>query len=116
MSEDTKDVESVPNLASQWQKVIQRRYFLHGLGLAGAATALPSSNLFADDGNNTLNNNGNNDRGKRPISKGDAALLRFAAAAETIEADLWQQYNELGGAVDHNDKPNPGNPAYVAAL
>jgi len=29
---------------------------------------------------------------------------------------LWQQYNELGGAVDHNDQPNPGNPAYLAAL
>jgi len=43
-------------------------------------------------------------------------LLQFAAAAEFIEADLWQQYNELGGAVDHNDQPNPGNPAYVAAL
>jgi hypothetical protein len=113
MSEDTKDVESVPgDLASQWQKVIRRRHFLHGLGLAGAATALPSSNLFADDGNN----NGNNGRGRPSISKGDAALLRFAAAAEAIEADLWQQYNELGGAVDHNDKPNPGNPAYVAAL
>jgi hypothetical protein len=50
------------------------------------------------------------------LSKGDAALLRFAATAEFIEADLWQQYNELGGAVDHNDKPNPGNPDYVAAL
>src|SRR5215471_15546141 len=44
------------------------------------------------------------------------ALLRFAAAIETVEADLWQQYNELGGQVDHNDNQNPGNPAYVAAL
>jgi hypothetical protein len=62
---------------------------------------LPSTRLFAGD--NTL-------------SKGDAALLQFAAAAEFIEADLWQQYNELGGAVDRNDQPNPGNPAYIAAL
>ena len=43
------------------------------------------------------------------LSKGDAALLRFAAAVELIEADLWQQYNELGGV-------QGGNPAYVAAL
>jgi Ferritin-like domain len=35
--------------------------------------------------------------------------LRFAAAAELIEADLWQQYNELGGV-------QGGNPAYIAAL
>jgi hypothetical protein len=50
------------------------------------------------------------------LTKGDIAILRLLAAIEEIEADLWQQYNELGGAVDANDKPNPGNPAYVAAL
>ena len=31
------------------------------------------------------------------ITAGDAALLRFAAAAEILETDLWSQYNELGG-------------------
>ena len=31
------------------------------------------------------------------LTKADIALLRFAAAAELIEADLWQQYSELGG-------------------
>jgi hypothetical protein len=31
------------------------------------------------------------------ISRGDAAILRFLAAAEIIETDAWQQYNELGG-------------------
>jgi hypothetical protein len=31
------------------------------------------------------------------LTKGDAAILRFLAAAEIIETDLWQQYNELGG-------------------
>lgn len=63
--------------------------------------ALPSARLFAGD---------------NQLSKEDAALLQFAAAAELIEADLWQQYNELGGAAEHNHQPNPGNPAYVAAL
>jgi hypothetical protein len=32
------------------------------------------------------------------ITEGDAAILRFLAAAEILETDLWQQYNELGGA------------------
>lgn len=32
-----------------------------------------------------------------PPTKGDIAILRFLAAAELIEADLWQQYAELGG-------------------
>ena len=68
--------------------------------MAGAA-ALPVGTLFA---------------GGARLSKGDAALLRLAAAIEFIEADLWQQYNELGGQVDNNDNPNPGNPAYIAAL
>jgi len=45
----------------------------------------------------------------RRLSKGDIQLLRFAAAVELIEADLWQQYNELGGV-------QGGNPAYIAAL
>ena len=40
------------------------------------------------------------------ITKGDVAILRFLAAAELIETDLWQQYAELAN----------NNPAYSAAL
>jgi hypothetical protein len=36
------------------------------------------------------------DNGK--LNRGDAAILRFLQALETIEADLWRQYAELGGA------------------
>ena len=32
------------------------------------------------------------------LTEGDAAILRFLAAAEILETDLWQQYNELGGS------------------
>ncbi|HXX17898.1 MAG TPA: hypothetical protein VEJ46_00705 [Candidatus Acidoferrum sp.] len=31
------------------------------------------------------------------ITKGDIAILRFLAAAEILESDLWTQYAELGG-------------------
>src|SRR6266536_4882758 len=34
------------------------------------------------------------------LTPGDAALLRFAASAEILEADSWIQYNELGGIQD----------------
>ncbi len=34
------------------------------------------------------------------LTAGDAAILRFLAAIEIIETDLWQQYNELGGIQD----------------
>ncbi|HEY6414171.1 MAG TPA: ferritin-like domain-containing protein [Edaphobacter sp.] len=32
------------------------------------------------------------------LTRGDAAILQLLLAAEIIETDLWQQYNELGGA------------------
>jgi hypothetical protein len=34
------------------------------------------------------------------LTKGDAAILRFLAAAEILDTDLWQQYNELAGIQD----------------
>lgn len=50
------------------------------------------------------------------LTKGDAALLRFAAAVETLETDFWIQYNELGGVRDNEVPGGTGNPAYTAAL
>src|ERR1700734_2471980 len=35
--------------------------------------------------------------GARNLTKGDIAILRFVAAAELLETDLWIQYAELGG-------------------
>jgi len=84
-----------------WQGVVKRRSFLKGLGIAGAT--LSASAILGTTGN------AETARSTGKLSKGDAALLRFAAAAELIEADLWQQYNELGGV-------QGGNPAYIAAL
>jgi Ferritin-like domain len=34
------------------------------------------------------------------LTKGDIAILRFLAAAELIESDLWLQYAELGGVTE----------------
>ena len=64
-----------------------RRSFVRKLGLAGAAVPvgawLTTSMLARADG-------------KGPgLSRGDAAVLRFLAAAEILETDLWQQYTEL---------------------
>jgi hypothetical protein len=86
------------DLHAQWQRVVGRRSFLKGVGLAGAA-ALPGSALFAGE---AIARSGG-------ITAGDIAILRFLAAAEEIETDLWRQYNELGGV-------NGGNPGYIAAL
>jgi hypothetical protein len=50
------------------------------------------------------------------LTPGDAALLRFPAALETLEADFWIQYNELGGVQDSEVPGGSGNEAYSAAL
>jgi hypothetical protein len=50
------------------------------------------------------------------LSSGDAALLRFPAALEILEADFWIQYNELGGIQDREVPGGTGNEAYTAAL
>jgi hypothetical protein len=50
------------------------------------------------------------------LTKGDAAILRFLAALETLETDFWQQYNELGGIQDSEVPGGGGSAAYTAAL
>src|SRR5882757_1850398 len=50
------------------------------------------------------------------INQGDAAILRFLAAAEIIETDVWQQYNELGGVQDNEVPGGSGSPLYTLAL
>jgi len=50
------------------------------------------------------------------LTKGDAAILRFLAALETLETDFWQQYNELGGIQDKEVPGGSGNLAYTNAL
>jgi hypothetical protein len=50
------------------------------------------------------------------LAHGDASILRFLAAAEILETDLWQQYNELGGIQDGEVPGGSGSPAYTAAL
>jgi ferritin-like protein len=50
------------------------------------------------------------------LPSGDVAILQFLAAAELLEADLWKQYNELGGVQDSEISGGSGNPAYTRAL
>src|SRR5713101_8807241 len=50
------------------------------------------------------------------LTSGDAALLRFAAAAEILETDFWVQYNELGGVQDNEVPGGSGNEPYNRAL
>jgi len=87
---------------------VGRRSFLKGVGAVGAAgVLLPVGLARAQEG--PEENSGS-------LTKGDAAILRFLAAFETLESDLWQQYNELGGIQDSELPAGSGNPAYTQAI
>jgi hypothetical protein len=90
---------------------IDRRSFLK-TGVSAAAIAGAG---FLDSETLLVENENDNDRSGR-LTRGDAALLRFAAAAEVLETDFWVQYNELGGVQDKEVMGGSGNPAYTAAL
>lgn len=96
-------------------KSLNRRSFVKngltaaGLATAGAGVLANSSSVLAEEGPEEHSGR---------LTKGDAALLRFAAVAEILETDFWVQYNELAGVQD-NEFPGgggSGNPAYTAAL
>src|SRR5438270_4246635 len=50
------------------------------------------------------------------LLQGDADILRFLSAAEILETDLWQQYNELGGIQDSEVPGGSGSKLYTKAL
>jgi hypothetical protein len=71
---------------------VDRRSFLKGSLLAGGAVV--GAGLLADG---PLAGAQAQTKANGPLNAGDVAILRFLAAAELIEADLWTQYAELGG-------------------
>ena len=96
---------------------IRRRAFLRGVGLGVAALA-PGGVLFASNSNGKGKalGKGHGHGNPHELAEGDAALLRFAAAAEILETDLWVQYNELAGIQDSEEPAGSGNPAYTEAV
>jgi hypothetical protein len=99
------------DLLNPLKKSINRRFFVKsGLTAAGAATVSPRlTNKLTLLGEDLEKDSGG-------LTPGDAALLRFAAAAEILESDFWIQYNELGGIQDSEVPGGSGNPIYTAAL
>jgi len=76
------------------KRPVNRRSFMKSGVLAGGAATLGAGLLgkgtsaFAQDSSSGS------------LTKGDAAILRFLAAAELLESDLWVQYAELGGVTE----------------
>src|SRR5579864_7607373 len=110
-------------LTNRIRSATNRRSFIRK-GLAVAGTASVGAGLLSN-ARPALGAEANSGR----LKPGDAAILRFLAAAEILESDLWEQYWELisGPAVSSGfeaanpatgTKPTPtgGNAPYTTAL
>jgi ferritin-like protein len=103
---ETTEQSTGTDSISQLKRAVKRRSFLKGLGVAGAAVSagsLVTTLLEAQEP-------------KGIITVGDVAILRFLAAAEILETDLWQQYNELAGIQDDEVPGGSGNEPYTEAV
>jgi len=100
-------------ISNDFKRSANRRLFIKR-GLAVAGTASVGGGLLAAGFPAFAEDRGEEDR--RVLTRGDAALLRFAAAAEILESDFWVQYNELGGVQDSEVPGASGNPTYTEKL
>jgi ferritin-like protein len=103
---------------SLMNRSVNRRSLLKTGALAGGAVAIgaglvgTATSAFAEQG----------EHGESRVTKGDIAILTFLSALEQVEADLWIQYAELGGATNQGlspiDVPFKSGlaPAYITGL
>jgi hypothetical protein len=100
------------NPVSKMKRPVNRRSFMKSGLLAGGAAV--GAGLLAKEPSARAQESGY-------LNSGDAAILRFLAAAEIIESDLWQQYADLGGIgnnqpIEVNPNPTPPLNPYQVAL
>src|SRR4029077_19720381 len=99
--------------------LLPRRSLLRRVGLGAIALAPGAALLSGARKQSAMSNPGS-------LTQGDAAILRYLAAVEILESDLWEQYWELGGLAFGESVETPrgesaphfsgGNAAYTAAL
>src|SRR6266446_3025527 len=108
--------------SSSEKKAFNRRSFLRNTVVAGAAVTAGAAIL--ENVPSALAQSSNS-----RLTRGDAAILRWLAAAEIIETDLWLQYQELAGTQDsevstiasqqipgYPSAPTGGNSPYTTAV
>jgi hypothetical protein len=107
-------MDAMDEVTHQPQDLISRRSMMfRGAALGVGATTV--GRLLVDPPD-VLAKTGHAKSQKGRLHKGDVAILQFLAAAEFIEADLWQQYNELAGIQDGEVPGGSGNAAYTKAV
>jgi hypothetical protein len=90
-------------ITSSRRSFLRKGLAVGGAGAIGAGLLANGLPVFAEERSGSL-------------TRGDIAILRFLSAAEILETDLWQQYNELGGIQDSEVPGGSGSPGYIAAL
>jgi hypothetical protein len=90
-----KESKGTPKSQSNRRSFLKNGMLAAGVATVGGGLLTKASALSRDQQEGSLNS-------------GDAAILQLLLAAEIIETDLWQQYNELGGVAASN--------SYVTAL
>jgi hypothetical protein len=93
--------------SSTMSNPLDRRSFMRGGLVAGGAAVMGAGLL-----NSSKEAVAQDDDSRRGLNRGDAAILRFLAAAELIESDLWTQYAELGGLTP-GQKPVEDDPNFT---
>jgi hypothetical protein len=102
------------NPVNNIKRPVDRRSFMKSGLLAGGAATV-GVGLLANGTSARAQERAEDGR----LDAGDIAILRFLAAAELIESDLWTQYAELGGltsGVPLEIDPNQTLNSYQAAL
>jgi hypothetical protein len=82
------------NTKNLMKRTVNRRSLLQKGALAAGAVTIGAGLFGAEKAAFGQETSGS-------LTNGDVAILRFLAAAELIESDLWQQYAELGGIGDN---------------
>ena len=82
------------NTRNVMKRTVNRRSLLQKGALAAGAVTIGAGLFGAEKAAFGQDTSGS-------LTNGDIAILRFLAAAELIESDLWQQYAELGGIGDN---------------
>jgi len=103
------------NQDSMFAKNTNRRSFLKG-GTVAAGAASVGAGLLLPKGLQAFERDLDDDD-RRPITRGDVAILTFLQALEQVETDLWLQYSELAGTQDNEVSGlDGGNVPYTQAL
>lgn len=95
-------------------RAVNRRSLLKTGALAGGAVAIGAGLLSGGASAS--------DQDRSDLTRGDIAIITFLSAVEQVEADLWIQYAELGGATNQGLSPidlpfaTGLAPAYITGL